>query len=286
MEAITVAAVSSATVAQARACYTRPADIVQWNFATDEWSCLGAECDAQAGGAFRYRMAARDGSMAFDFDGTFEEVGADRVVQVLGDGRRVTVTFEAHDSGSRITQTFDPDANAPREMQEAGWQLILDRFAAFAGSSHEIRLEQVEPQHFAGVRRQVPVSELGPFFGEALPKVMGWLAQKGVPPASMPAAVWWAMDMESGVADCQSGCFVADAVEGEDDITGGVTAGGDVLTVQHTGPYDTVGQTWMAVYRRAAELGRTPGPGWEVYVDDPGDTAPEALRTQIFLPIT
>ncbi|MEM9695575.1 MAG: GyrI-like domain-containing protein [Myxococcota bacterium] len=74
--------------------------------------------------------------------------------------------------------------------------------------------------------------------------------------------------------------------DGEGEITAGETAGGDVLTVTHKGPYDTVGQSWMAVYKRAGELGREPGSGWEIYVDDPGDTPAEQLRTQIHLPLS
>jgi len=285
MDPITITAVTPASVAHARACFTDPAAITRWNFASEDWHCPEAENDLRPGGAFRYRMAARDGSMSFDYAGTWEVVEAARLVQVLGDGRRVEVVFEADACGTRITENFDPDDTAPRQMQEAGWQAILNQFAAFCGTPGDIRLEQVEPRHLVGVRRRLPVSELGPFFAEALPKVMGWLAQQGIAPASMPMAVWWAMDMDSGIADCQAGCFVAEAVEGEGDITAGVTACGDVLTVVHKGPYDSVGQSWMAVYKKAAELGRAPGSGWEIYVDDPGTTAPEELRTQIFLPM-
>lgn len=99
-------------------------------------------------------------------------------------------------------------------------------------------------------------------------------------------AMWCAIDMETGIADCHAGCFVHEAVVGEGEVTPGETCGGDVLTVTHTGPYDTVGRTWMAVYEHAAQLGRTPGPGWEIYVDDPGDTPAEQLRTEIYLPLS
>lgn len=150
----------------------------------------------------------------------------------------------------------------------------------------DIQLTQLDPRPFVGVRRTVPVTELGAFFSEALPATMGWLARKGIAPASMPMAMWVAMDMETGIADCHAGAFVSEAVEGEGDITPGTTSGGDVLVVTHTGPYDTVGQSWMAVYQRAAELGRTPGAGWEIYIDDPTNTPPAELRTRIHLPVT
>lgn len=149
----------------------------------------------------------------------------------------------------------------------------------------DITLKQLESRPFVGIRRSLPVTELGSFFAEVLPKVMGWMASKGIQPASAPMAMWCAMDMQAGIADCHAGCFTLEAVDGEGEITAGTTPACEALTVTHTGPYDTVGQTWMAVYEHAGKLGRQPGAGWEIYVDDPTQTAPEALRTQIFLPV-
>mmetsp|Transcript_12853 Transcript_12853/g.40774 ORF Transcript_12853/g.40774 Transcript_12853/m.40774 type:complete len:153 (-) Transcript_12853:184-642(-) len=149
----------------------------------------------------------------------------------------------------------------------------------------EITQQFLETRHFVGIRRKVPTAELEPFFAEALPKVMDWLEAKKIAPASMPMAMWCAMDMETGIADCHAGCFVEGPVEGEGEITPGQTAAGDALLVTHTGPHATVGQSWMAVYKHAAELGRTPGAGWEIYIDDPRDTPESELRTQIHLPV-
>lgn len=149
----------------------------------------------------------------------------------------------------------------------------------------DIELTQLAPRPFVGIRRKLPVTELGAFFAEALPKVMGWLGAQGIAPASMPMAQWVSMDMETGVADCHAGCFVHEAVAGEGEITPGETPGGDALVITNVGPYDTVGRSWQKVYARAAELGRAPGPGWEIYVDDPGDTPAAELRTVIHLPL-
>ncbi len=154
-----------------------------------------------------------------------------------------------------------------------------------AHTRSDITLTQIEPRPFIGIRRKVPVAELGAFFTEVLPMVMHWLQARGIQPASMPMAMWCAMDMQTHVADCHAGFFLHEAVEGDGELTPGQSAGGDALTVTHTGPYDTVGQSWMAVYKRAGELGRTPGAGWEIYLDDPTDTPADKLRTAIHLPV-
>ena len=286
MPSLTVTAWTTAPLEQARACFTDPAAVMTWNFATDAWSCPDATSDLRPGGTFRYRMAANDGSMAFDFAGTWEHVEPNRLVQVLDDGRRVEITFAAEEAGTRVTQVFDPDPDTPTEVQQAGWQAILHRFADTAGGGPVITLQQLEPRPLVGVRRTLPTTELAAFFAEALPKAMSWVSSKSIAPASAPMAMWCAMDMASGIADCHAGCFVHDTVEGEGDITAGMTQGGDVLTLTHTGSYDTIGRSWMAAYRRASELGREPGPGWEIYIDDPGHTPAERLRTLIHLPLT
>ena len=149
----------------------------------------------------------------------------------------------------------------------------------------EIELTQQQPRHFIGIRRQVNVVDLPAFYAEVFPKVMTCVTTKGITPASAPMSVWCHMDMETGIADTHAGVFVAEVVEGEGDITAGTTAGGDVLTATHQGGYDTMGQTWGRVFGRAKELGRAPGAGWEIYVDDPGKTDAAELRTEIFLPL-
>lgn len=131
-EPIIVGVMIAAPIERVRSKFTDPDAVRAWNFATDEWSCPAATSDLRVGGAFSYRMAARDGSMAFDYDGTWEVVELERLVQVLRDGRRVEITFTAVEGGTQVTETFDPDADAPRELQRAGWQMILDRFAALA----------------------------------------------------------------------------------------------------------------------------------------------------------
>ena len=149
----------------------------------------------------------------------------------------------------------------------------------------EIELTQQSPRHFVGIRRKVNISELPSFYSEVFPKVMAWVQSKGITPASAPMSMWCAMDMETGIADTHAGCFVDGEVEADGEITPGVTSGGDVLKLVHQGGYDSMGQSWGRVYGHAKELGRTPGAGWEIYVDDPGEVEAENLRTEIYLPV-
>lgn len=57
----------------------------------------------------------------------------------------------------------------------------------------------------------------------------------------------------------------------------------------HVGPYDTLHVTWQAIYRdwlpRSGEVPRQ-APPMELSLDLPEDVAPEALRTEIWLPLS
>jgi uncharacterized protein YndB with AHSA1/START domain len=110
--------------------WTTPDDIVRWNAASDDWHTTSATVDLRPGGRFSSRMEAKDGSMGFDFEGTYTEVVAhERIAYAMDDERAVLVEFLPEGGAVRVRETFDPEATNPVEMQRAGWQAILDRFA-------------------------------------------------------------------------------------------------------------------------------------------------------------
>ncbi len=130
-QTITVETRIAASVQDVWRAYTSPAQITQWNFASDEWCCPHAEVDLRPGGKQTSRMEARDGSMRFDFAGTYEEVDPLKLITlVLDDGRKSRTTFDKTADGTRVKTTFDAEPQNPIEMQRDGWQAILDNFKA------------------------------------------------------------------------------------------------------------------------------------------------------------
>lgn len=109
--------------------WTTPDDIKQWNAASDDWHTTAATVDLREGGVFSSRMEAKDGSVGFDFEGTYTKiVPQERIECVLGD-RVLVVEFINGTNGVTVRETFDAEETHPIEMQRAGWQAILDRFA-------------------------------------------------------------------------------------------------------------------------------------------------------------
>jgi len=75
-------------------CWTKPEHVMKWNHASSDWECPHAENDLRVGGRFLYTMAAKDGSAAFDFEGTYADVTPLALIAyVMDDGRKVQTTF-------------------------------------------------------------------------------------------------------------------------------------------------------------------------------------------------
>ncbi len=126
---ITVETTVAAPVESVWKAWTTPADIVKWNAASDDWHTTAATVDLRPGGAFSSRMEAKDGSMGFDFAGTYTAIVPHERIEAEFGGRSLVVEFIVGPNGVTVRETFDAEQTHPVEMQRAGWQSILDRFA-------------------------------------------------------------------------------------------------------------------------------------------------------------
>ncbi len=112
-----------------------PAAIMEWAHASDDWHAPFAENDLRVGGKFTTRMAAKDGSVSFDFGGEYTDVQELKSIgYTMGDGRTVHVTFEKIGDTTKVIEIFDPENENPIEMQRGGWQAILDNFKKYTES--------------------------------------------------------------------------------------------------------------------------------------------------------
>jgi len=129
---ITVQTNINSSLAQVWECWTLPKHILNWNFASNDWCCPAATNDLTVGSGFYYTMAAKDNSVSFDFWGTYDQIELQKLLSItLGDGRKMTVTFESINDGVIVTEIFEPESENPIEMQQAGWHQILDNFKKY-----------------------------------------------------------------------------------------------------------------------------------------------------------
>ena len=133
---ITVKADVNAPAAKVWEMWVSPKHITQWNNASDEWHTPSAESDVREGGRFTARMEAKDGSMGFDFAGQYNLVQpTEKLRYTLDDGRKVEVLFSEEDNITTITESFEAETQNSVELQQQGWQAILDNFKKYAESN-------------------------------------------------------------------------------------------------------------------------------------------------------
>ena len=132
---ITVETIIKAPIERVWELWTGPEHLVNWNFASDEWYCPSAKNDLRHGGEFNWRMEARDKSTGFDFMGTYDEIAPyKRIKSILGDGRKIEITFSSMGESTQIMETFEAENMNSLELQQTGWQAILDNFRKYAES--------------------------------------------------------------------------------------------------------------------------------------------------------
>lgn len=128
---ITISATINAPIEKVWKCWTTPEDIMQWNQASPDWHCPASAVDLRIGGKFSATMAAKDGSFAFDFWGTYDDILENELLMVtMGDGRKWKTTFASNGDVTEVVESFEAENQNPIEMQQGGWQAILNSFKA------------------------------------------------------------------------------------------------------------------------------------------------------------
>lgn len=129
---ITISTLVKAGIEKVWNYWSQPEHITRWCHASADWHAPQAENDLRQGGRFKTTMAARDGSMSFDFEGTYTLV--EQYVQIhyaIADGRKVEIDFSVQGDTIKITEIFEAEKTHPAEVQQSGWQAILDNFKKY-----------------------------------------------------------------------------------------------------------------------------------------------------------
>ena len=129
---ITIETVVNAPLNKVWDAWNNPEDIKQWNSAQEDWHTTRSTVDLREGGKFSARMEAKDGSMGFDFEGTYTRVDPHKAIEYrMSDGREVTNEFVEQANGVLVKTTFDAETENPPDLQRTGWQAILDNFGRY-----------------------------------------------------------------------------------------------------------------------------------------------------------
>ena len=77
-------------------------------------------------------MEAKNGSFGFDYSGVYDVVEVHKAIDyTLGDDRKVKIQFVEEGGNTKVTEQFEAEITNPVEMQQTGWQAILNNFKTY-----------------------------------------------------------------------------------------------------------------------------------------------------------
>ena len=134
------------------------------------------------------------------------------------------------------------------------------------------------------IRTSTPLAKLPEVVGSCYEEIMQYLGPKGIQPVGAPFSIYYNMDMSN--LDVEIGFPVATKVEGRGRVRPGRIPGGKCAVTVHVGPYETIGETYERLTAYVKEQGlETAAFCYEYYLNDPAQTPPEELETEIYFPI-
>lgn len=149
----------------------------------------------------------------------------------------------------------------------------------------DIEIRTLAAQPFAFIHAHTDIAHIGQTLMEILPEVWKHVTATVGAPTSPPMVRYTTMN-EDGTIEMDGGVITASAVEPAGRIESGSLPAGEVATLVHVGPYETLGNSYTRLMEWLDANGRKQsGPYWEIYIDDPQQTPPEKLRTELTCPI-
>lgn len=147
--------------------------------------------------------------------------------------------------------------------------------------SYDCEILEQDAQLVLSIRTKTSVQQRPQLLGESYMKIMQYLGEQGEAPAGAPFAGYFNMDMQN--MDVEIGIPISKDLPEKGEIKVGEIPAGKYAVCIYTGPYDKIEPAYTTLTQWVNENGyEASGIAYELYIDDPGVTPPEELKTQIF----
>lgn len=145
---------------------------------------------------------------------------------------------------------------------------------------------ELEPRVMVGVHDVIPMDHMTEYFGRAFATAAAELSRQGLFPAGPPVALYHGAPSENA-ADITAGFPVAEPLSPTPAAVLQSLPGGPAIVAVHSGPYDTLGQTYAELTEWMTEQNLKPaGDMWEEYLVGPDSEAnPAKWQTRIVFPL-
>lgn len=149
-------------------------------------------------------------------------------------------------------------------------------------------VQSVGPLKMAGIRKTTSITDVAASMKDAYAEAEAAFCKGGLAIEEAGISVYHKFDMKAGTFDYTAGWIIPTSTE---TIPEGLSRWSipsvNALRVDHKGSYDNVGNGWSAAHQvaRYKKLKQSRAGTFEIYRNDPGETAPADLQTEIYLPL-
>jgi effector-binding domain-containing protein len=149
-----------------------------------------------------------------------------------------------------------------------------------------MELRNENPRPTICIRTTTAVSNLPEVLGEGYGEIMQYAGRRGIQVTGAPYTLYYNDDMENLQIELGLPVAPGTEVEKEGRVEPGLLPGGRTAVTVHTGPYDTIDEAYERLTSEVTAEGLEPtGLCYELYIDDPGETPQEELRTELCFPL-
>ena len=132
------------------------------------------------------------------------------------------------------------------------------------------------------IRTRTRVSGIPALFKKGYTSIVQLLKEHGKVPAGPPFALYYNMDMDD--LEVEFGFPVDELLQGSASIMASTTPTGKAVTTLYIGPYEEIEPAYDFLMKWCADNSLIlNGVAYEVYLNDPSNTSPEMLKTQVHL---
>jgi effector-binding domain-containing protein len=149
--------------------------------------------------------------------------------------------------------------------------------------SNKCELVERTAQPVLSIRARGAVKDLPGILGRSYGILGAYLGRMGQQPAGAPFIAYYNQDMQN--LDLEIGFPVAKKLPGQGEIQASEIPGGKAASCIHVGPYDKIAPAYEALGQWMQSKGHQgTGVCYEIYLNDPQQTPPDKLQTQILFP--
>jgi len=146
---------------------------------------------------------------------------------------------------------------------------------------YKCEVKEKKAQPVLSVRTKSAVQDLPQVLGKYYGAIAQYLGELGENPAGPPYVAYYNKDMQN--LDIEIGFPVSKNLTGKEDIKMSEIPSGRFASCLYTGPYNEIEPAYNELTNWIEEKGyESTGVAYEIYLNDPSQTPPEDLKTEIY----